>query len=203
MKTTKLLLGVAAIAVALMAPCLHAQTLNAHLINADPQVLVSVTFDGNPAHAELQNAGQLNFNFGPAFCVEPLAGLSYGENLVYTIQSPATLAQYSSISKLVGGYLASAKTATDAAGVQAAIWEVVMGDTGNSLSTGNVKLLDSPAVIASANNYLANINTYTPVALTYLTNSTRQDVVTWNLVPEPSSLMLVGLASIGLLRRKR
>ncbi|MFD0895703.1 PEP-CTERM sorting domain-containing protein [Luteolibacter ambystomatis] len=199
---TKLLLGVAAIALALVSGRVNAQTLQAHLIDANPQVLVNVTFDGNPAHGELQNAGQLNFDFGPAFCVEPLAGLSYGENLVYNIQNPLSLTQYDTISRLVGGYLASGQTNVDAAGVQAAIWEIVMGDNG-SLSSGNVRLLDSPAVVAAANNYLANVNTYTPVALTYLTNDTRQDVVTWAVVPEPSSVLLIGLASVGLLRRKR
>ncbi|BCU79815.1 PEP-CTERM sorting domain-containing protein [Luteolibacter sp. LG18] len=199
---TKLLLGVAAIAAAVLSGRSHAQTLQAHLIDASPQILVSVTFDGNPSHAEAQNAGQLNFDFGPAFCVEPLAGLSYGETLVYDIQSPQSLAQYDTISRLVGGYLASGKTDIDAAAVQAAIWEVVMGDNGN-LSTGNVKLLDSPAVVTAANNYLANVATYTPVTLTYLTNNTRQDVVTWSTVPEPSSVLLLGLASLTVLRRKR
>ncbi|MGC4017376.1 MAG: PEP-CTERM sorting domain-containing protein [Luteolibacter sp.] len=199
---TKLLLGVAAIVAALVSGRAHAQTLQAHLIDANPQVLVNVTFDGNSAHGELQNAGQLNFDFGPAFCVEPLAGLSYGENLVYDIQNPLSLSQYNTISRLVGGYLASGQTSLDAAGVQAAIWEVVMGDNG-SLSSGNVRLLDSPAVIAAANNYLANVNTYTPVALTYLTNDGRQDVVTWATVPEPGSVLLISLASLGLIRRKR
>ncbi|MEI7927726.1 MAG: hypothetical protein WCH40_04190, partial [Verrucomicrobiales bacterium] len=45
-------------------------------------------------------------------------------------------------------------------------------------------MADSP-VAAFANSYLSNVNSYTPVNLTYLTNGTRQDVVTWNMVPEP------------------
>jgi len=73
----------------------------------------------------------------------------------------------------------------DAAAVQWAIWEVaVEGSSTGSLTTGSVRVADSP-VAAFANSYLSNVNSYTPVNLTYLTNGTRQDVVTWNMVPEP------------------
>ncbi|OYV03714.1 MAG: hypothetical protein CFE26_20700, partial [Verrucomicrobiales bacterium VVV1] len=39
--------------------------------------------------------------------------------------------------------------------------------------------------------------------LTYLTNPSRQDVVSWGMVPEPGSLTLVGLSALALLRRRR
>ena len=44
---------------------------------------------------------------------------------------------------------------------------------------------------------------YSPVALTYLCNPTRQDVVTWNVVPEPTTAGLAALSGLLLLRRRR
>jgi len=200
MKTLKLLLGVAAIASAFAAASARAQSLPATLTGLGPQLLTSGTYDG--VNYQDRNAGILKFDFGDAFCVDPLQDLSFPETLVYDIQDPASLTSSSAISKLVGGYLASGQTNLDAAAVQWAIWEVVREGTGGTLSTGSVRVADS-SVASLANNYLSNVNSYTPVNLTYLTNSNRQDVVTWNMVPEPGSLTLVGLSALALFRRRR
>ena len=201
MKTLKLLLGVAAIAAAFAAASARAQSLPATLNGLGPEMLTSGTYNG--VNYETRNAGILRFDFGDAFCVDPLQDLSFPETLVYQIQDPLSLANQNTISRLVGGYLASGQTNLDAAAVQWAIWEVaVEGSSTGSLTTGSVRVANSP-VAALANNYLSNVNSYTAVNLTYLTNGTRQDVVTWNMVPEPGSLTLLGLSALALFRRRR
>jgi len=200
MKTFKLLLGVAAIAAAFAAASARAQSLPATLNGLGPQLLTSGTYDG--VNYSTRNAGILKFDFGDAFCVEASQGLGFPETLVYDIQDPLNLISHDTISKLVGGYLASGQTDLDAAAVQWAIWEVIQDGTGGSLSTGSVRVADA-SVSSLANDYLSNVDTYTPVRLTYLTNPNRQDVVTWGMVPEPGSLTLVGLSALALLRRRR
>lgn len=200
MKTLKLLLGVAAIAAAFAAASARAQSLPATLDGLGPQLLTSGTFNG--ADYSTRNAGILKFDFGDAFCVDADQGISLSETLVYDIQDPSNLTGHDTISKLVGGYLASGQTDLDAAAVQWAIWEVIQDGPGGSLTTGSVRVADT-SVSSLANNYLAHVDTFTAVPLTYLTNPTRQDVVTWGMVPEPGSLTLVGLSALALLRRRR
>lgn len=144
-------------------------------------------------------------DFG-AFCVEPLQDLSYGQTLIYQVQNTSTLANANTIARLVGGYLASSRTNLDAAAVQWAIWETTTESLAtDSLFTGDVRIIGSAnASLANlANQYLANVNSYAPATLSYLTNSTSQDVVTWTTVPEPTSAVLGGLSCLLLLRRRR
>lgn len=200
MKTLKLLLGVAAIAAAFAAASARAQSLPATLNGLGPQMLISGTFNG--VDYITQNAGILEFDFGDAFCVDASQGIGFPETLVYDIQDPTNLSGHATISKLFGGYLASGQTDLDAAAVQWAIWEVIQDGTGGSLSSGSVRVGDA-AVSALADTYLSQVDTYTSVPLTYLTNPNRQDVVAWGMVPEPGSLTLVGLSALAMLRRRR
>lgn len=196
MKTFKLLLGAAAFAAA----SARAQSFSATLTGLGPQLLTTGTFNG--VDYSTRNAGILEFDFGDAFCVDAGQGIGFPETLVYDIQDPINLNGHATISKLVGGYLASGQTDLDAAAVQWAIWEVIQDGTGGSLSTGSVHVEDA-SVSSLANTYLSQVDTYTSVPLTYLTNPSRQDVVTWGMVPEPGSLTLVGLSALALLRRRR
>jgi uncharacterized protein (TIGR03382 family) len=137
--------------------------------------------------------------------VEPLQGINYGETVVYQIQNPGTLNNSDSVAQLVGGYLASGRTNEDAAAVQWAIWEVILdSNPTESLTSGVVNISPSgSATAALAQTYLANIGTYTPATLTYLKNSTRQDVVTWQAIPEPGTMGLAAFSALLLLRRRR
>jgi hypothetical protein len=141
-----------------------------------------------------------------AFCVEPLQDISYGETLTYQVQNPLSLANYDTIARLVGGYLASTGSDQDAAAVQWAIWEVTTESLlSASLFDGSIRIIEpvSEGTATLANQYLANVKNYTPVALTYLRNDGRQDVVTWNVIPEPASAGLAALSGLLLLRRRR
>jgi hypothetical protein len=200
MKTFKLLLCVAAIAAAFAAASARAQSFPATLNGLGPELLTSGTFDG--VNFSTRNAGILKFDFGDAFCVDAIQGIGFPETLVYDIQDSSSLIGHVTISRLVGGYLASDQTNLDAAAVQWAIWEVIQEGPSGSLSTGSVRVAEV-SVSSLADTYLSKVDTYSAVPLTYLTNPNRQDVVTWGMVPEPGSLTLVGLSALALLRRRR
>lgn len=210
MKITKLLICAVAVSAAIAAVNAKGQSLNATLNGISP----GLTLEGTWSNEFVYNypAGVMNFtdngtglNFG-AFCVEPLQDISYNETLFYEIQSPTSLANSDIIARLVGGYLASPPTDQNAAAFQWAIWEVTTETSSVvSLYDGSVKILEpvGEGTATLANQYLANVMNYQPVKLTYLTNSTRQDVVTWEVVPEPTTLGLAALSGLLLLRRRR
>lgn len=204
MKTTKLLICTIAVASALASVNVRGQNLSATLIGIAPALPVTGTFDGG-SFIQQYPSGEMRFTGFNAFCVEPAAGISYGETLIYQVQDPLSLANYDKIARLVGGYLSSSRSDENAAAVQWAIWETTYETVNSpSLLDGNVKILaPSLDTAALANQYLTNINSYSPVALTYLTNSTRQDVVSWNVVPEPGSAVLATISAFVLLRRRR
>ncbi len=205
MKTTKLLICAVAVSAALAAVKAQGQNISATLVDIDPVLAVTGTVD-NGSTNPTNPAGVLHFNEFSAFCVEPTQSISYGETLVYQVQDPSSLGNYDKISRLVGGYLESSKDAANAAAVQWAIWETTNETVSSpSLLDGNVRISTpiSASTAILANQYLANINTYTPVAITYLSNPTRQDVVTWNVVPEPGTAGLAALSALLMLRRRR
>jgi len=213
MKTTKLLLCALSVAACLGCIKAGAQSLDAHLVDISPFVPVTGTLnDGN--FIQEYTSGVMNFTTTTpgfldftAFCVDPAQDIAYGDSLVYQVQDVSTLAYADEVSRLVGGYLASARTAVDAASVHWAIWEVVgeTDETIRSTFSGNVRITSAANndVALKADEYLQNIGSYTPASLVYLTNPAKQDVVTWNVVPEPSSLAIAALSALGLLRRRR
>lgn len=205
MKTTKFLICAISIVAALAAANAKSQTLSATLVDVSPGLSVNGTLDDG-AFVQNYESGVLRFAEFDAFCVEPLESLSYGETLVYDIQNPGTLANYDTIARLIGGYLASSQTNEHAAAVQWAIWETTSETLSSpSALTGNVRIT-TPAgdsIAALANSYLLNANSFAPASLVYLTSAGRQDVVSWNVVPEPASVGLAALSGLLLLRRRR
>lgn len=212
MKTTKLLICAVAVAAALAAVKAQGQTLTATLAEINPGAPVSGTFN-NGSFVQNYPSGVLDFTDFDAFCVEPLEDLSFGQTVVYQIQDPGSLSNSETISRLVGGYLSSISSSNPqldpglhAAAVQWAIWEVSAESLlGYSLLDGNVRITTpvSQDVADLANQYLANVSTYTPANLVYLTSDTHQDIVSWNAVPEPASAGLAALSGFFLLRRRR
>jgi hypothetical protein len=210
MKFNKLLICAVAVSAALAAVNAKGQNLTATLNGISPGLTLEGTWNGSFFYD--YPAGVMNFtdegnglDFA-AFCVQPLQDISYGETLVYEIQNPLSLANVDIISRLIGGYLASSPTDQNAAAVQWAIWEITTETTAaQTLFEGSVRIID-PAGVATAslaNQYLANVMNYSPVALTYLSNPTRQDVVSWNVIPEPATAGLAALSGLLLLRRRR
>lgn len=184
---------------------LQAQTLNVTLDQVSPSQAASGSFDGGSTYANYR-AGVLVFNFSEAFCAEPTQAISIGETVNYTILPMSALPNSSSIAKVVGGYLASGKSALDAAGAQWAIWEII-GDGINapSLSSGSIRLSTSGNsainVANRAQDYLDNLSSFPAATFLYGTNATRQDMVF--MVPETSSALLGALGALSLLVRRR
>jgi hypothetical protein len=211
MKTTKLLVCAVAVSTAIAALSAQGQSLTATLNGINPGLTYEGTWDGSfifdyPAGVMNFTEGSSGLDFS-AFCVQPLEDISFGETLVYDIQSPTSLGSKADIvARLIGGYLSAPASDETAAAVQWAIWEVTTETTSvESLFDGTVRIIDpaGSSTATLANQYLANYMTYSPVALTYLSNPTRQDVVTWNVVPEPASAGLAMLSGLLLLRRRR
>ncbi len=205
MKTTKLMIVGVAIAAAFSAATAKSQNLTATLSGFGPGLPISGTFN-NGLLTQQYASGVLNFTEFSAFCVEPNQDVAFGQTLVYQVQNPSTLNNSDTVARLVTSYLASPKTAQDAAAVQWAIWETVTEtSSAKSLSGGNVRITPTANndLIALANNYLTYAECFAPASLTYLTNSNYQDQISWNVVPEPTSLGLVALSGILVLRRRR
>lgn len=151
--------------------------------------------------------GVCDFTDFEAFCVEPTQGLDPGQEVVYQIQDPLSLANYDTISRLVGAFLASSRSAVDAAAIQWAIWETTSENLlSPSLADGSVRItggVPDQEIASRANEYLMNAGSFAPATLVYLKNDTFQDVVSWNAIPEPTSLGLAALSGFFLLRRRR
>jgi hypothetical protein len=216
MKTTKILICAISIAAAVAAANASAQNISATLDGFSPFLPVNGTVDGGSFYQDYPS-GVMNFT-GPggvkfdAFCVEPSQGLSFPETLVYEVQDSSLIPQSEIVAKLIGGYLNSinsldsSQTAAHAAAVHWAIWEVVSdGIVSPSFSSGNIQITTPQyqSTVDLATTYLNNVNSYTPVALTYLTNGTRQDVVSWQVVPEPGTVGLLAFSALCFLRRRR
>lgn len=204
--TTKLLLCVAGIAAALASAHSNAQTLTATFLTESPAQSVLGTLPVGGSTYTSYNSGICHFNFFDAFCVDPYKYIYYGETVTYNVQNPSTLANSGTISRLVGEYLASSRTSLDAAAAQWAIWEVVVNGTSTpTFSSGAVKIAPTDsAVAAEALTYLADAKNYAPAHITYLTNSTTQDMVSFcTCVPEPTTAMLSAFGVLGLLVRRR
>ena len=195
----------AATAAAFVAVAAQGQNFPATLVGVSPGLAVTGTVD-NGSFTQEYPSGVMHFTDFDAFCVEPTQAVSFGETLVYQVQDPSSLGNYDKIARLVGGYLSSSQTAADAAAVQWAIWETTTETLSSpSLLDGNVRISTpvSQDTAALANLYLAKLDTFSPATLTYLTNPTRQDIVTWSTVPEPGSAGLAALSALMLLRRRR
>jgi hypothetical protein len=207
MKTSKLLVCTVAALVGAATLSARGQSFSATLDGISPGLTNNGTWNGSfffdyPAGV-MNFSGDYEFS---AFCVQPLEDITFGETLVYNIQNPLSLANSDIVARLVGAYLSSAPSDETAAAVQWAIWEVTTEvNPVKTLFDGTVSITvpAGNATATLADQYLANVMTYSPVAFTYLTNATRQDVITWNVVPEPSTAGLAVISGLLLLRRRR
>lgn len=203
-----------AVLVAIYSNKASGQTISATFRSVNPGLITSGTF-ANRAY-ESENAGVLNFDEFSAFCADPFQSINYNERVTYQQTSVSALTGASVISKLLGGYMASARTSVDAAAVQWLIWEVLIDGSSNlSLTAGNARLSSSGTsgqVLAKANTYIAGLSGFSSYNFQYLTNASRQDMIRFtgvsqdsvtSAVPEPSTTVLTFVAGLALWRRRR
>lgn len=178
---------------------LTGQTLTDTFLSIDPGVSAKGTFDGT--NFRFVNSGIVQFTGFEAFCIEPLQGISVGEEITYNLASDYSTPEISgAIAKLTGGSYASGQSDLDAAAVQWAIWEVLLDGPDGSLFTGNAQLMDLEVAVL-ANEFLAQLPDLPVTDVVFLTHPARQDMVT--TIPEPASLGLLAASSLLLLRRRR
>lgn len=178
-----------------------AQNITATLLEVDPGATTSGAYDGETFID--YNAGIFRFDEFDAFCIEPVAPISYGDTIVYTYQDPATLANAEWIGRLLGAWDASSKTPLDAQAVQWAIWEIVLDGPGSpSFGTGNARLADGHDDVAGrALEFLSSAPSYEALPFHYLTNEYKQDMIV--VIPEPGLIGLLTLSAISFFRRRR
>lgn len=213
MKTNQFLILTLCVSAALSVSKAHSQTFDTTLLEVVPGLESNGTITGDSGF-QMWRAGVSQFEdlTFEAFCVEPSVSQDYGDMLTYTVQDIGDLSNNILIARIVGGYLDSDQSDLQAAAFQWAIWEVTNElSAAYNLFDGDVRLQNSLGypnsedIALLGNTILSNAvnGNYAPVALTYLVSQNGQDVVTWQVVPEPSVAGLTALSALFLLRRRR
>lgn len=191
---------------------LGAQSINTTYINSASHEIVRGTFN-NGATFRNYSSGVLNFSNATfeAFCVEPTAVISNGQNVVYASTDLNSLTNAKAVGQIVSAFLSSTQTSVQAAGAQWAIWEVTSEKSAAfNLTSGTVRINSADAVdtqvLNAAKGFLATYQNFNATDLRYLTSGVTQNQVTWlnvSAVPEPSTALLFGLSGLTVLRRRR
>jgi hypothetical protein len=170
-------------------------------------------------------AGELNWSFNQpvpsgydqsfyAYCVDLLTNASLTQNVTIGSTSGLTGGKYvadagARVAWLFESFAADVHAAAQpiqAAALQVAIWEALY-DTTLDLTSGNLKLLTSEAIMNQAASYLSQLASanYAGSVATVLFASNGQSQL-MNPVPEPSTLVLMGAGFLFMawaMRRKQ
>ncbi|MEJ6561347.1 MAG: PEP-CTERM sorting domain-containing protein [Akkermansiaceae bacterium] len=185
-----------------------AQSITSTLTSVSPSESVRGTFDNGTVIND-KNSGLLNFSNADfeAFCAEPFQFINVGEAITYQVAPATSYANADAVSKVITAFKSSSMDLIQATGAQWAIWELVAESAGSyditiAIDTPFADSVDG-VVSTAAQKYLDNYSSFASTDVTFLTNSTRQDMVTWSSVLEPSSALLCGFGLLALARRRR
>ena len=146
-----------------------------------------------------------------SWCVDILQYTYFGSAVNdYTVINAATMfdaARANALGQLATQYLGSVTNTTTSAAFQLAVWEIVY-ETGSNpftLASGNFKASNNTNAINQANTWLGSLSGTSTYSTNVLQSGTRQDLLTFTTVPEPSMLALfgIGLAGLGFAKRKQ
>ncbi|MBS1724992.1 MAG: PEP-CTERM sorting domain-containing protein [Armatimonadetes bacterium] len=188
-------------------------TINLRFDSTGPGQTVDFVYQGN---AESAFGGVLNFTLDPAGANTPLqlycadlkhfigGGQQYGVNLTSTLSEP----QYSVAGSIVSNSAGSVVTNDDATALQVAVWASVYGcnlatNSGGTFQldagwyAGHAGVVNTAIVMTSAGiSNLSDAMHYNPVP-----EGSGQGQI--GPVPEPTSLIAVGLGLAALAKRRR
>jgi hypothetical protein len=143
------------------------------------------------------------------FCIEVTQYISPGSSYTYNIvpietapnTAPMGVATAGMLSELFGRYYTTGFSATQAAAMQVAIWEIV-NDADLSVTSGSFRIGTSAGFVTTAQGMLDSLDGTGPTrTLAAISNGSSQDQVF--VVPSPGVFALAGLVGLCGLRRRR
>ena len=139
-------------------------------------------------------------------CADLTAGLD-GQTHTYSTSTtnPLGSSAVDAAGRIIGTWMTSAVTADQQAGLQLAVWDALYNG-GSALNLdGDLRITHaSSGAVYWAGQYYAAVNGTTGSALYFHTSAHGgQSQLTAQAVPEPSSLLGLGLLALGFVRRKK
>ncbi|MCE5278981.1 MAG: PEP-CTERM sorting domain-containing protein [Planctomycetaceae bacterium] len=177
-------------------------TYNGQALNSQ----VKINCVGTLANSLTTGAGQMKINYQGEDVLGYCVDLNhYAGTTEVTERSASTLANGWMVAYLFNTYAPAVVTGIDASALQSALWEVI-NETGSvfDVTAGHFFISNNAAVATAANNLLATIPaSYSPSVWPIVLDSlTKQDIIIEGRIPEPATIGMMVLGSMGVFMRR-